>query len=73
VTLLQIRTEIEALLRATKPEERTSYERAFLALAEIVDQTTVKQLDLLSDLRSAVPNATEHPDPQDPSKHEETP
>jgi hypothetical protein len=67
VTPLQIRTEIEALRRATKPEQRTSYERALLALATMVDQTTstidgraqgltAQQQDLINDLRSAVPS-----------------
>jgi hypothetical protein len=40
VTPLQIRTEIEALQRSTRPEQRTSYEQALLALASILDQTT---------------------------------
>jgi hypothetical protein len=77
VTPLQIRTEIEALRRATKPEQRTSYERALLALATMVDQTTstidapaqrlmtAHQLDLINDLRSAVPSTAERPDPQE--------
>lgn len=80
MTPLQIRTEVEALHRATKPDQRTSYERAFLALAAMVDQATAaidpvarrlmtaKQLDLMSDLRSAVPHAADRPDPQDEIK-----
>lgn len=79
MTPLQIRTEIEALQHATRPEQRSSYERALLALATMVDQTassidslarrlmtvTARQLDLISDLRSAVPSAGGRPDPQD--------
>jgi len=77
VTPLQIRTEIAALLHATRPEQRSSYERALLALATLVDQTTstidnlarrlmtAPQLDRINDLRSAVPNTAERPDPQD--------
>ena len=77
MTPLQIRTEIEALRKATRPEQRTSYERALLALAAMVDQTTslldslarqlmtVRQLDLINDLRSAAPSAADRPDPHD--------
>jgi hypothetical protein len=63
----EIRAAIEELRHATRPEQRIAYERALLALADLVDQTvtaiddqakremTGKQMHLLNDLRAAVP------------------
>ena len=50
----EIRAAIEELRRATRPEQRTSYERALLALADLVNQTTQRAMVLNHDLRAAV-------------------
>jgi hypothetical protein len=67
VTPPEIRVAIEELRHATRPEQRTAYERALHALADLVNQTTAaidgvarremtaRQMHLLNDLRAAVP------------------
>ena len=54
MTSPEIRASIEALQHATRPEQRTSYERALLALADLVNQTTQRELVLNLDLCAAV-------------------
>lgn len=65
---LEIRLAIEELRHATRPEQRTAYERALLALADLVDQTTAaidgytlrrmsrEQTDLIDALRATIPH-----------------
>lgn len=56
----EIRAAIEELRHATRPEQRTSYERALLALADLVDEMTrprrcaQRETTQLNGLRAAV-------------------
>lgn len=54
MSLPEIRAAIEELRRATRPEQRSVYERALLALADLVDQLTQRDMALIQDLRAAV-------------------
>jgi len=67
VTLPEIHAAIMELRHATRPEQRTAYERALLAIADLADETiaafdgdamrgmTAHQLHLIDTLRAAVP------------------
>jgi hypothetical protein len=63
-----IHAAIEELRRATRPEQRTSYEHALNALADLVDQllattddrgSVKSQRELIEELRAAVPRRKE--------------
>lgn len=65
----EIRVTIEELLHATRPEQRSAYERALLAIAVLVAQTTAaidgytlirmsrEQIALIDALRAAIPRS----------------
>lgn len=68
MTPTEIRLAIEELRSTTRPEQRTAYERALLAIAELVDQTTSsidgyamlklsrETFSLIHDLRATIPH-----------------
>jgi hypothetical protein len=78
VTPPEIRITIEELRTRTRPEQRSTYERALLALVDLVDLTTSaidgqvmrgmtqRQFDRIHDLRAAIPHRFP-PMPKDPT------
>lgn len=68
MTPAEIRLAIEELRGATRPEQRTTYEQALLAVIDLVDQTTSsidgytmlklsrQTFSLIHDLRTMIPH-----------------
>jgi hypothetical protein len=68
VSPAEINVTIQELRHATRPDQRTAYERALIALADLVDETTMtldgeakrgmtaRQLHLVDTLRYAIPH-----------------
>jgi len=52
----EIRAAIEELRYVTRPEQRTRYERALHALAELVESSVAVNAGLLDALRAAIPS-----------------